>query len=89
MFEPIPEEFDPTGERTKLIKHRCDESRNEAEAALTALESSGYMVRPVEATEGMIDKGWRKFDAFAKPQNRCCNMDRAMSQHWLKEMRGE
>lgn len=55
MFEPIPDEFDPTGEKQKTIKRRCDEARNEADAALTALEGMGLAVVPVEPSEGMKD----------------------------------
>lgn len=59
---------------------------------LTALESSGYMVRPVEATEGMLDAGEKEILKCSSLtfRNEARDTDTAMTQHWLtKEMNGE
>lgn len=38
-----------------------------------------FKLCPAEPDEEMIGKGWRRFDKFATPQNRTCNMYRAMT----------
>lgn len=62
----------------------------EATRQLTALESTGYIVRPREATEGMLDAGGYWIDPT---DNYGCQQadraDRAMTEAWLKEMNGD
>ena len=61
------------------IKRHGEEARH----ILTALKTqekleNGYVMVPREPTDEMIQKGWRRFDKFAKPENRTVNMYRAM-----------
>jgi len=61
-------------------------------AALTALESSGYIVRPREATEGMLDAAWEApiYVGMADNRREIIRMkmkpaDTAMTEAWEKE----
>lgn len=72
--------------RERYVNANWPHYQRRAEAALTALESTGYIVRPREATEGMVDSAISSADYELNIMHMDVEaIDTAMTEAWLKE----